>query len=751
MMRRDGLHSVIAGSRAMNLQKTSPGRDAPTVEDDPLQAMRSAVANERAIPLLPPGGQVTTGAIPVTRAGGLPLRVLMAGIAVGPAFLVFAAFYQLANLACRHISETLEAEFLRGTSKAIQATIQRDFDAATRLCDRYVQRVAMGVLPTRGLSAWESFMTQDLTTTPEVASIAFGAADGDSTWLLRHGERLELGRGRGAPDGRAIELPVSLDGRTIGTAPLRTYDYDPRKRPWYEVGLKSKGPAWTSVYFWFGERGSDAELGVGVARAISSSSGEFLGVVVVDLTLEGLSVSLRELAKTAGVASLAIVDEQGLLVATSRGRVTNDAGVRQGAAALGPGLGGVAEQLFADAKAEGGEASTTCLDAEARPCRARVSALGLPAGPHWSLLTVVPEGAFFQETDETRHRMLLAGIPILVGAAFFGLVLGQRLVRPVVAIADHARAVARGKTDEHLDPTGPRELRELSQEITRMSRAVSQRDALRTSLADAAERQSALVSKLQQSETRYRVLNEQLEERIADRTARLQAANHELEAFTYTVTHDLRAPLRHVFGFGQLLQRDLGDGLPPKAQRHLETMLRATRQMGTIIDGLLAFSRLGRASIVRTHVFTAKLVDELIEQLNATHPDRTIEWKKGDLPEVTGDATLLRQVFANLLDNAVKYSSKKPRSVISISGRVMGRDTEFEVTDNGAGFDPRYQDKLFGVFQRLHSVAEFEGVGIGLATVRRIVERHGGRIWAHGRPGEGAEFFFTIPREEPTP
>jgi PAS domain S-box-containing protein len=230
------------------------------------------------------------------------------------------------------------------------------------------------------------------------------------------------------------------------------------------------------------------------------------------------------------------------------------------------------------------------------------------------------------------------------------------------------------------------------------------------------------------------------------RAAELEAANRELESFSYSVSHDLRAPLRHIDGFASLLDKRAAS-LDAESKRYLATISKSAKQMGTLIDDLLALSRIGRVPLRRELVNQNQLVAEVIANGRHNSEHSTIAWDIGPLPEVRADGAMLRQVWANLIDNAVKYSSKVHGPRIAIEGRVDATTGEyvFSIRDNGVGFDMTYADKLFGVFQRLHGPTEFEGTGIGLANVRRIVNRHGGRTWAEGRVDEGATFHFSIP------
>jgi PAS domain S-box-containing protein len=228
----------------------------------------------------------------------------------------------------------------------------------------------------------------------------------------------------------------------------------------------------------------------------------------------------------------------------------------------------------------------------------------------------------------------------------------------------------------------------------------------------------------------------------------LRALNDELEAFSYSVSHDLRAPLRHIAGFGQMLAAHAGDALDQKGRRYLTTITDAAERMGHLIDDLLLFSRMGRAEMRRQRVALDDVVGAVIDGMKLETAGRAIAWDVSGLRTVQGDLPMLRQVFVNLIGNAVKYTRKKADATIVIGS--MPADPGFAkvfVRDNGAGFDMKYAPKLFGVFQRLHSAAEFEGTGVGLAIVRRIVQRHGGNVWAEGAPGEGATFFLTLPLE----
>ena len=252
------------------------------------------------------------------------------------------------------------------------------------------------------------------------------------------------------------------------------------------------------------------------------------------------------------------------------------------------------------------------------------------------------------------------------------------------------------------------------------------------------------VRERRRAEEEVNKLNAELERRVVERTGQLDAANKELEAFSYSVAHDLRAPLRHINGFSKILQDDYGPALDATAQDYLKSVCDAAKHMGQLVDDLLKMGLIGRRELMCKLTNLNALMEKVRQDLQPECQGRQIDWRIGELPSVECDPGLMTQVFANLLSNAVKYTRRRETAVIEVGQVTSDDEPAIFIRDNGAGFDSRYAEKLFGVFQRLHNAEEFEGTGVGLATVQRIVQKHGGRIWAEAEVDKGATFFFAL-------
>jgi signal transduction histidine kinase len=284
------------------------------------------------------------------------------------------------------------------------------------------------------------------------------------------------------------------------------------------------------------------------------------------------------------------------------------------------------------------------------------------------------------------------------------------------------------------------ELTKVQEELKRVNERLEEKVEERT-----AELRAEIVER-KRAEEEIRRFNEELEQRVIERTAQLETANKVLEAFSYSVSHDLRAPLRAIDGFSRVVLEDYIDKLDDEGKRYLNIIGSNTKKMGQLIDDLLLFSRLGRQEIRVSGIDMGKLAKAVFEELKLAVPERKLKFTINTLIPAQGDQAMIRQVLVNLLSNAVKFTRPKERAVIEVDGRSEGNENVYTVKDNGVGFDMQYINKLFGVFQRLHSSEEFEGTGVGLAIVQRIIHSHSGRVWAEGKVGEGATFYFTLPR-----
>jgi signal transduction histidine kinase len=342
------------------------------------------------------------------------------------------------------------------------------------------------------------------------------------------------------------------------------------------------------------------------------------------------------------------------------------------------------------------------------------------------------------DLDAMYERLKLYGslTAVIVAASFLlAYALSRRFQRqisqPILALANTARAVAEhGDYSVQAPRVGTGEFVVLTDAFNQMLDRIRESD-----------------SALREREEQLRSFNAELEQRVQERTHKLAEANKELEAFSYSVSHDLRAPLRAIDGFSRILVEDYADKLDDDGKRVLDVIRGNTQNMGRLIDDLLAFSRLSRKQMEASPVDMDGLASDVFQQLKSVIGDQPIEFNLAPLPDVEGDPALIRQVFVNLLSNAAKYSRPRAKTVIEVNGRRENGDCVYSVKDNGVGFDMTYAQKLFGVFQRLHSVEEFEGTGVGLAIVQRIVHRHGGRVWAEGKVDEGATFYFSLPKE----
>ena len=408
-----------------------------------------------------------------------------------------------------------------------------------------------------------------------------------------------------------------------------------------------------------------------------------------------------------------------LEILTRDGRLVATAGTAAGA--LGPGDARVAAAV-AD--------PPQTFDASGQDGVSRAWGFAAVEGTPLVVGVAIPGASVYGPSEHALTRDVLLAFAAAALALIAAFLLAGYLTAPIRRLA--ARV---GPEDDDVHDIGA-----IERGVDRMGETIEESQL---ELARRAERLQLVLDQRNKANEELRRLNEELERRVAERTAQLQEVNRELEAFSYSVSHDLRAPLRAIDGFSRILVDEHSEGLSVDALRYLGLVRRNTLQMGELIDGLLAFARLGHQPVEKRRIDVEVLAEELVAEELANRNGHVVEFEVGELPPADADPTLLRQVYANLLSNAVKYSASRDHARIELGSFDADGRTVYFVRDNGVGFDMRYADKLFEVFQRLHSDG-YEGTGLGLALAARIVARHGGAIWAESAPDEGATFFFTL-------
>ena len=336
------------------------------------------------------------------------------------------------------------------------------------------------------------------------------------------------------------------------------------------------------------------------------------------------------------------------------------------------------------------------------------------ASSNWLVLVEFSKQTISEGANRFLKWIIGIGLLLIAAGIVIARIMSDTITQPLKQLTDAATAISKGDYSTNVKVERNDELGKLAEAFNIMSAEV----------------------KATQSE---------LENKVVGRTAQLEAVNNEMEAFSYTVSHDLRAPLRGIIGFTAILEEKYSSQLDDEAKRLTGIIKKNTLKMGNLIDDLLAFSKIGRNELVKHSIPTNDIVKEVIESLDPKNVNDKIKWHIASLPDVNGDTNAIRQVWTNLISNAIKYSARKEQPVIEIGSLMRKGQTAFFVKDNGVGFDEKYKDKLFKVFQRLHSMAEFEGTGIGLAIVEKIISKHGGHVWVEAKEGEGACFYFSLP------
>ncbi|GGA99754.1 hypothetical protein GCM10011511_23850 [Puia dinghuensis] len=347
-----------------------------------------------------------------------------------------------------------------------------------------------------------------------------------------------------------------------------------------------------------------------------------------------------------------------------------------------------------------------------------VIAFSMPIGSSkWIVRVELSQGLLLETATRFLYWMIGLGVLLIITGSFIAWLISRNFTRPLNHLMRATAAIAAG---------------DYSSSVT-----IHRKDEI-GNLADSFNSMT----------TRVRQAQENLESKVRSRTEELEAVNRELEAFSYSVSHDLRAPLRAVSGYAMMLKEDYEDRFDDEAKRITDNILSNVKMMGRLIDDLIAFSRLGKREVKRNVIDMKALAEGCVAELSATWPEKEFDIAIGSLPDCRGDSDLLKQVWLNLIGNAMKYSSKKTDARIFIGASKEAEGTVYHVRDNGAGFDMKYADKLFKVFQRLHSQDEFEGTGVGLALVKRILDKHRGTIRAESSPGQGAVFYFELPNDK---
>jgi signal transduction histidine kinase len=451
---------------------------------------------------------------------------------------------------------------------------------------------------------------------------------------------------------------------------------------------------------------------VTIAVPVSDGAGGLAGVLCGALSLDRMGEVLLELGQDRP-SRMFVVDRQGILVGDSRGL-----------RAAGPVP--LADRSIVQAVLAGRAGTMEFHDPESD--QSLLGAYVPIAKLGWGIVVETPTAIAYATV--TRLAWGLAGISVAcTGASLLvGLMLTRRLTRPLRRLSEATEQVAGGDFQAaRLDVAGHDEVATLATAFNQMAARI-------------ATSQRALEDRTRE----VTALNADLDQRVQERTRELAVVNGELEAFSYSVAHDLRAPLRAMDGFSRILAEEWGPRLEPDAQRLIGRVRANATHMGALVDDLLSFSRLGRQALKRGPTEPEALVHEAMAVLHTEQEGRRVDLSIGPLPACQGDPALLKQVFVNLLGNALKFTRKRDVARIEVGCRTGEGECAYFVRDNGAGFDMRYAGKLFGVFQRQHRMEEYEGTGVGLAIVQRIVHRHGGRVWAEATVDAGATIFFTL-------
>jgi signal transduction histidine kinase len=661
----------------------------------------------------------------------LPLQnVLIASVVLQIVAVVgFVGYlsWQNGQKAVNNLSIQLQSQI----SSQIYLQLENYLQLSHRLNQTNANVIEQGLLKPSNLRGLESFFLKQMEEFELVPYTAWGSEKGEYIGIERLVDgrlRIEVVEPPSKPKYHTYE--VNKQGKR-GKLVQTTQFYDPRLRPWYKEAIKKGKATWSSIYVWFNQ----AEIAIDATLPVYDQQKKQLGVLDTPFKLSRISDYLRQLKISKSGQSF-IIERSGILVASSSDikpfilKKDNKPQRIKASDSQNTLIKSTANFLYKHF--DNLNKINRPLHLEFYKNNQRLLLQVLPFqdsyGIDWLIVVVIPEADFMEQINANNQITIISCIAALLVAIFTGVMTARWVIKPILDLNASAKFIARGEWGKTVKIERYDELGELGQSFNSMAAQ------LETSF-----------SEMQNLNIELKQLNQSLEQRVTERTAELKATNLELEAFSYSVSHDLRSPLRSINGFSQILLNRYGDKLDDSGKDYLQRLCTNATRMGQIIDDLLAFSRVTRSEINRTQVDLSRIAREISENLHSSQPERQVEWIITPGIVANGDASLLRIVLENLLNNAWKFTSNQINSCIEFNVILQedGKRAYF-VGDNGAGFDMAYVNKLFQAFQRLHSNAEFPGNGIGLAIVQRIICRHLGQVWAEGTVSGGAVFYFTV-------
>jgi signal transduction histidine kinase len=616
-------------------------------------------------------------------------------------------------------------------SSRIYLQLENYLEMSHRLNQTNANVIEQDLLKPSDLTGLESFFLKQMQVFELVPYTAWGSEKGEYVGIDRLADNtlhIEVVEPPTKP--QYYTYAVNSQGKRGKVLQITPF-YDPRIRPWYREAMQKGKARWSSIYVWFNQ----SEMAIDATLPVYDQKGNKLGVLDTPLKLSRISDYLRQLKISKSGQSF-IIERSGLLVANSSNLkpfVINNQNKLQRIHAsesknyLIKATGNYFKQNF---KNLNDIKSSTQLEFIQNHQLYFVQVLPFQDsyGIDWLIVVVVPEADLMQQIYANTWITIILCIAASLLAIGVGILTARWVTKPILDLNTSAKYIARGEWDKTVNIERDDELGELAQSFNSMAAQLHRS-----------------FSEMEELNAELRELNENLEHRVVERTAELKAANDELEAFSYSVSHDLRSPLRSIDGFSQILLKRYSDKLDDNGKNYLQRLVTNAARMGELINDLLALSQVNRSEVHRTQVDLSAIALEISENLNRLQPQRQVQWAIASGIIVNGDASLLRMVLENLLNNAWKFTSNQVNSRIEFNATLQENgQIAYFVRDNGAGFNMTYVNKLFQAFQRLHSENQFPGTGIGLAIVQRIIHRHGGEVWAEGAVEDGATFYFTL-------